>query len=816
MAGIAPADYAWTIVCRSMAKEAEPAEQVLAGEALAELGAAWKQNQPHLTEDVLARHPELRAHPQVLLRILYEEIRLRRKAGQRVVLAEVQQRFPEWSHEEEELFASFRREDVDPIYPEVGETLGDFTLTAELGMGAQGRVVLARHRALANRPMVLKMTPCMGQEHLSLARLQHTHIVPLYAVEDWPARHLRVLVFPYLGRVTWKQMLEKMQPHPLDKRQGRHIHEILSTAEAAETPPPSSPARRRLANDSYVHAVCRLGLCLAETLHYAHERGLVHLDVKPSNVLIAADGEPLLLDFHLAQPPLEPGGAPPESLGGTPGYMAPEQARALTAASASQAIAERVDGRADLYSLGVMLYEALSGRAFPQLDEPALLWRCNPQVSMGLSDIIHRCLAPTASARYADGGQLAEDLRRHLEDRPLCGVGNRRLAERWGKWRRRRPLTLPLCVLALALMGALLGSGYLTLDRMQKRRQLAEEFFNRGRAALQQQQFTAAKENLTRGRELVDGFGGDPALAHALHEHLRLAERASEANKLHQLADSLRQFMLFPTDDQRTQIVLDVGCRQAWEKRALLLSETPPLLEPVLERRLRRDLGDVAVSWADLRVRLAPPGRLADRQQEGLILLTEAANQGARFPELEWQRYQQAGATTRALTPRTAWEFYVSGRCLLRAGRDTEAFVQLEKGVQLEPGDYYGNFCLGVCAARLGRNAEAIAAFSVCIGQDPQRLEPFLYRGRSHAFCRDWHRALADFDRALLIRPNVPELVLERAKACVHLNLHDQAEKDVKLVLAIQPRCREALDLLDQLMMSKKSLKNLNSQESHP
>src|SRR5205814_4455868 len=93
----------------------------------------------------------------------------------------------------------------------------------------------------------------------------------------------------------------------------------------------SGPARDRLAAAAYVEAVCWLGACLADALQHAHERGLLHLDLKPSNVLLAADGQPMLLDFHLARGPLAAGAPAPSGLGGTPGYMAPEHQAALAA-----------------------------------------------------------------------------------------------------------------------------------------------------------------------------------------------------------------------------------------------------------------------------------------------------------------------------------------------------------------------------------------------------------------------------------------------------------------------------------------------------
>jgi serine/threonine protein kinase len=798
-------DYAWTVVSKATEGEPVAGVQTLVAPVVAELNAAWRRGEAIRTEDLLARHPECQENLRAILRILYEEILLRLKAGRRVSLAELTGRFPQWQAEVADLLASFPAA-AEPADPQVGDIFDDFTLVRELGRGTQGRVFLARHRSLANRLVVLKITPCDGEEHLSLARLQHTHIVPLYAAQNDEGRRLRILVFPYLGRVTWKQLLDEIRPLPLARRLGRHLVTVLEQAEEEELlSPQPAPTRELLQKDSYVQAVCRLGACLADTLHYAHQRGLLHLDVKPSNVLLTTDGQALLLDFHLAQPPIAAGRLIGASLGGTPGYMAPEHQRALAAADFGRTIPHMVDGRADLYSLGSLLYESLSGRPLKALEVPPPLHSLNPQVSVGLSDIIHKCLAPAVADRYADGALLAEDLRRHLDDLPLRGVRNRSMQEHWYKWRRRRPLMLPLVGLTLALFGALLIAGALILDRHQKRRQLAEEFFIKGRALLQQQQFPAAQESLTRGRELLEGLGTDPGLACALDEHLRLAERAAQANKLHQIADSLRHHMLFPTDDQRTLIVLDVGCRQIWEKRDLLLSKQSPLLEPLLEQRLLRDLGDVAVGWAEIRVLLAPPGSPshAERYEEALALLTEAASWGARFPEREWQRYQRAGIPVPAFVPRTGWEFFLAGRALLRAGECTAALALLENAVLREPACFPGNYCLGVCAARLGRHPQAVAAFSVCIGQNPMRTEPFLFRGRSHAHLQDWRSARADFDRALRIRPNVPEVLLERAQACCQLNDMDQACKDAELVLTIEPCRPEALQLLERIRIGR-------------
>src|SRR5262249_31050475 len=155
----------------------------------------------------------------------------------------------------------------------------------------------------------------------------------------------------------------------------------------------------------------------------------------------AADGQPMLLDLHLAGAPITLDTPAPLRLGGTPAYMAPEQRQAMASVSGGGAISMPVDGRADIYSLGLVLTEALYG-ALPAGMPTAYLRRRPAHVSVGLADILAKCLATRPEDRYATAAGLAEDLRRHLADQPLRGAPNRSLAERWRKWRRRRPYQL--------------------------------------------------------------------------------------------------------------------------------------------------------------------------------------------------------------------------------------------------------------------------------------------------------------------------------------------------------------------------------------
>ena len=247
----------------------------------------------------------------------------------------------------------------------------------------------------------------------------------------------------------------------------------LEPAEQASSP--HSAGRAALLERSYPRAIAWWGARLAEALDHAHDRGVLHRDVKPSNVLVTADGMPMLLDFNLAREPVfrdETRGGEP-ILGGTIDYMAPEHLNALARGSS-----EGVDSRGDIYGLGVVLFESLTGKrpfASPRrggsmvdlLNRAALdrlARRCPdcatdiPEIPAALETVIRRCLEPEPVDRYQRASFLAADLQAVADDLPLPHT-----REAWPRravaWIRRRRGRISAAATLAVLISALLAGG---------------------------------------------------------------------------------------------------------------------------------------------------------------------------------------------------------------------------------------------------------------------------------------------------------------------------------------------------------------------
>ncbi|MFL5340809.1 MAG: protein kinase domain-containing protein, partial [Gemmataceae bacterium] len=339
--------------------------------------------------------------------------------------------------------AGKRGPEAVPVILSAPRQVGDYDILSEVGRGGMGVVYQARHRGLlrlAALKMVLAGEFASPTQQLRLrleaelaARVQHPNIVQVHEIGSYEGR-------PFLA-LEWVEggsLANRLNGKPWQPREAAALIETLAGA-----------------------------------VHVAHCEGVVHRDLKPANILLTADGIPKITDFGLAQP-VEGGKTLTQSgfLVGTPGYMAPEQAGGKRAL---------VGPATDLYALGVVLYQLLTGQLPFQgdstldvlravtSDEPTRPRRLQPCLPRDLEAIALHCLEKEPGRRYPSALALAEDLRRFREGtqvvaRPVGAVA------RLARTCRRRPLVASLlALLTLSLVGGLGGVTWKWLEANEQR-----------------------------------------------------------------------------------------------------------------------------------------------------------------------------------------------------------------------------------------------------------------------------------------------------------------------------------------------------------
>jgi WD40 repeat protein len=412
--------------------------------------AAWAAGSQPRIEDFLSAAPEP-DRPALLRELLYLDLEYRHRSGNGSNPPEYRARFPDYAAVVDEVFAAmfpatasvgspaaagiarvggtiFAARTAGQAWPEVPS----YQVLGELGRGGMG-VVYQVWQTRLHRMAALKVLLAGAQaepDHLArfhteaeaVARLQHPNIVQVYDVGQQAG--CPYLVLEYVDGGNLAQML-------------------------AGTPLPAQRA-------------AQLVETLAQAIQYAHQQRVVHRDLTPGNVLLTAGGLPKISDFGLAK--LLVGGGERTRTGavlGTPSYMAPEQAAGRS---------KEVGPATDVYALGAILYETLTGRppfrGESALDtllqvtatEPVPPSRLQPRVPRDLETVCLKCLQKEPRRRYTTAGTLAEDLGRFLTGQPIrarpIGVG-----ERLVKWARRRPAVAALLAVSALAMLALVGVG---------------------------------------------------------------------------------------------------------------------------------------------------------------------------------------------------------------------------------------------------------------------------------------------------------------------------------------------------------------------
>ena len=364
----------------------------------------------------------------------YQEYWDRREAGETVDADEFCAGFPyvrtslgkviQWHIYLEENPGLCEEHETAVCWPEAGEPFLDYQLLLELGKGALARVFLAREPKLGSRLVAVKVAMRGSAEAKVLGQLKHRNIMPVYSVHEEAETGLTVICMPYVGSATLEDVHDRARAAAGEKSGQLILDAARMLPHRLDTPVEPPAADAVLGNRTWVEAIRILGVQLAEALAFMHARGICHRDLKLSNVLLTPAGMPLLLDFNLSAAPQDS----PTECGGTLPYMSPEQLRATDPRGTKDL--SKLDARSDLYSLGVILYQLLTGthpfgplplklteqelRAHllgRQMSAPVPIDYLNKEVSPALSRLIESCLASAPDQRPASAAAIAAALR---------------------------------------------------------------------------------------------------------------------------------------------------------------------------------------------------------------------------------------------------------------------------------------------------------------------------------------------------------------------------------------------------------------------
>ncbi len=347
-----------------------------------------------------------------------------------------------------------------------GSTLGPFEILREIGRGGMGVVFEARQRGL-DRRVALKVLPSGGllddaaiqrfqNEAKAVASLHHSNIVPLFELGE--ADGVRYYAMQLIEGRPLDQVIRDLR----DSEGSRTFDSLVGasavrTAAEVDLAASSSRSSSRPAPRRAQAAIARIGLQVAEALVAAHRQEILHRDIKPSNLILDESGRVWVTDFGLARL-AESDLTRSSDFLGTLRYMSPER------------FDGQGDDRVDVYALGATLYELAALRpAFPGSDQIELLDRIRkeapppldglvPDLPRDLQTIIETCLAKEPARRYRTARDLADDLQRYLESRPIR-ARRASMLERLVFWSRRNPAAaLLLAFLLLVSVGAAIAA----------------------------------------------------------------------------------------------------------------------------------------------------------------------------------------------------------------------------------------------------------------------------------------------------------------------------------------------------------------------
>lgn len=625
-----------------------------------------------------------------------------------------------------------------------GQIFGPFRILAELGSGALATVYLAEQLDLSERLVVLKVCSIATGEPQKIAQLQHPNIVQILSLHD--VAGYQVICMPYVGATTFADILAIQTGKSKEVNARTSIQfsttismrqrEVQTLIDCLATEIGRSPQVPQLGNSPWVErwrklpfeqVVSELLYQAASGLEHAHQNGLVHSDLKPANILLGDDGKARLVDFNVAQQTIAT--ATTSTVGGTLPYMAPEHLQSLLKNVWSAGPAS------DIYSLGVVAHQLLSGKlpfetATGQLGhviEQAVKQREQHrpalsalQASPDLRAIIEKMIEADLSRRYQSASDLCEDLRRHLDHRPLKWAANRSLAQRFHKWTQRHPklssattvaslagLTLLAVAIAFLSVQSRLRASLATKQVAEFRASLPEVFEN----AAMRWAFPELAEPLSEQVEsLISQLDAKTqSQSNIAWHHVSSNERARLATDLIKLKNVISQEANI--SPQTHQLLVKSNLTDHTEMLGKLAHEIDPLIDHSLDTRsvFETPLDRLAESLLALN---------AGHTEDAIELLQRSLAQDAKQP--------------------TAW--LLLGYSYVKNGKLTLADHAYSSSLALAPNQWRVWFCRGLVKLEGAKLSNRREEFSEAADYFTRTLElkPSLAEARfNRAICKE-------------------------------------------------------------------------------
>ena len=716
-----------------------------------------------IVDGYLKRFPEIVSQTDWAWELLAVEYYARLDRGETVDLLSYQKRFPDLY----ESLVDHLKKPSDSQTVESGESnadvflpgtvLDDFEIIRQIGQGGQASVYQVRQLSL-DRQLALKVSDAIGHEGQTLAQLEHPNIVTVYSERIFAGRKLLAMRL-----IAGRSLTELIQYRRNHNPQLFGRSQLLDWLKKENDPNPAQGTevqRQRGIRHGTAATMVSLIRDVARGLAHAHSKHVLHCDIKPANILLDRAGIALLTDFNVAALQDNKSGSEISYVGGTPAYMSPEHIRAM--AFWLDDHDNEFDERSDIYSLGTVFYELITGHhpwtishaewepskvnqiLAERLQEPRLFLENMPDVNSGLRAIIIKCLTSQPSSRYQNALQLIEDLDRWLTFRPLIYAEHNHWPEKTYDFARRHPTAISVATMVLLaaalIIGTLIGGSVTRLRRAERLLDQCTQEMAKGNV-----QTVISRVGEARG-VLADRI--PPAIAWMFNDRIKTTDKRFQNFESDLALIEKRQFdqavlATRTTEISGSQDSSQVGPLQNplsiyrvlenpdWESSPRFQS-----LSAGQQKRVYEDITEI------LLIGLSDISRNPEKHNDQLQTLLD------RFPQPHQKlslienvirsrgKYLAKGVLTNFPT-NEEFENYLLATMAAYDHQYKIAIQYLKKrSAQLQSNQssrFWADFLMALCCQNLNRSEEAIEHYGKCIGQNPEFAWPYYNLGLIYA-----------------------------------------------------------------------------------